>query len=480
MTTPPDAAPICRPEHRRLILAAAVLASAMGFIDSSVTAIALPAIRASLAGSLPAAQWVSGAYLLPLSALILVGGAASDRFGTVRIFGLGIAAFVASSALCAAAQDMPQLIAARAVQGIAAALMVPGSMTLIARAYPRDQRGAALGLWAAAATATTALGPVLGGLLLTLGGPQIWRLIFALNLPLGAAALYLLHRYTTPDPGRPATALDLPGALLATATLALFASALTSPYTTPLLSAAALTAALFLTWQAKTATPMIPLNLFRNRSFALANLATLFLYIALTGVMFYLPMTALAVWHVTPIAVTAAFLPVSLLIATLSPRAGRLADRIGPFPLIATGALIVAGAYAAIAHFAPLAQFWTHIVPSMAIAGLGLGLLVAPLTTAVMASAPEARQGTASGINNAVARMAGLIAVAGMGRLALWSYGPITAQTPGFGLPGTAAPHITATSHAFATIATLSAALALASALVASLALRRPTKLPTI
>ncbi|MEI6800044.1 MAG: MFS transporter, partial [Pseudomonadota bacterium] len=186
--------PICRSKPGYL-LASAVMASAMGFIDSSVTAIALPAIRASLGGSLARAEWVQAGYLLAVTALVLVGGAMSDRFGVVRVFQGGILAFMAASLLCAIAPTMPLMIAARVLQGLGAAFMVPGSMTIVSRAYSRADRGRALGLWAAASTATTAGGPILGGLVLTLGGPEVWRVIFAMNLPLGAGALWLLARH---------------------------------------------------------------------------------------------------------------------------------------------------------------------------------------------------------------------------------------------------------------------------------------------
>ncbi len=450
-------------------MAAAVMASSMGFIDSSVTAIALPAIRASLGGSLGAGTWVAGAYLLTLSSLILAGGAMGDRFGVVRVYAAGIAVFIGSSAFCMLAQTMLQLNLARAIQGVGAAFMVPGSMTLISRAYPRDARGAALGLWAACATATTALGPVLGGLLLTLGGAEVWRAIFALNLPLGAAALWLLYRFATPDNGRPDTPIDLIGAALATVGLGLFAWALTQD--TPsllLLTLSAGVMVLFLLREATTGAPMIRLGMFRNRTFALANLATLLLYIAISGVMFYLPMTAITAWGVSPIGVTAAFLPTSLIISSLSTTTGRLADRVGPGPVMAMGAALVAAGYGLMAWAAPMAQFFSHIVPMMVLVGLGLALVVAPLTAAVMAYAEDHDQGAASGINNAVARASGLIAVALMGLIARASYGPVSPEHPGFGLAGQTRSHAAATSLAFGHIATLSAALALAAACAAA------------
>ena len=353
---------IVAPHHRRMVLIAAVLASAMGFIDSSVTAIALPAIRASLGGTLAQAQWVSGAYFLTLSALILVGGALGDRFGVVRVFAGGIVTFVAASLLVAAAQTMPQIDAARGFQGLGAAFMVPGSMTLVARAHPVAERGRALGLWAASASATTALGPILGGVLLTYGGPEVWRAIFALNLPLGLAALWLLRRYTVPDAGRPGAPVDLVGAGLATAGLGTFAWALTGG-SAWLLAAALGLIALFLGWEARATAPMIRLGLFRNRAFAAANLATLLLYTALTGVGFYLPMTAISAWHVSAIGVTAAFLPVSLLLTLLSGWSGRQADRSGPGPLMAGGAALVALGYGGIAVTAGPGAFWHYTVP---------------------------------------------------------------------------------------------------------------------
>ncbi|MEI6098768.1 MAG: MFS transporter [Alphaproteobacteria bacterium] len=472
--TLPDPAPICRPEHRRRIVAAAVLASSMGFIDSSVTAIALPAIRASLGGTLEQAQWVSGAYLLTLSALILVGGATSDRFGIVRVFAAGIVTFVVSSMFCMLAQSMDQMNIARAVQGIGAAFMVPGSMTLIARAHPRKERGAALGLWAAAATATTAAGPLLGGLLLTFGGPEIWRAVFALNLPLGIGALWLLWRYTMFDAGLPGTRIDWPGAALATLALGLMARALTTEgHTLPLLAGAVLASLLFVWRERATPDPMIRLGMFRNRGFALANLATLFLYIGVTGVMFYLPMTALSVWNVSAFLVTAAFVPVSLLITLVSARAGRWADRFGPGPLMALGSALVSAGYAGMAWAAPGGHFLTQIVPFMCVVGLGMALVVAPLTAAVMEYAIEAEQGVASGINNALARVSGLIAVALMGRVARWSYGPVTEGMPGFGLPGAGSAHVSAVGAAFGDIAAVSAVLALAAAVTAAMMGRR-------
>jgi len=457
----------CAPADRKVLLWAAILASSMGFIDASVTSIALPAMRDALGASLPQAQWINAAYLLAVSSLVLVGGAAGDRFGIARVFTLGILIFVAGSLACAGAMTPGQMIAARAVKGVGAALMVPGSMAMVSRAYPREDRGRALGLWAAASTLTTALGPVLGGMFVTWGGELGWRLVFALNLPLGLAALWLVRGRTPGDLGKPGVRVDLTGATLASLGLGLMAWALTDAAAPAGVAvAAASSLAAFLVWEWLTPAPMLRLGLFRNRTLAVTNLVTFALYFALNGVMFYLPMTAVSAWGVTPLEVTAAFLPVSVLIGLLSAPAGRMADRLGAGPMMAAGAALVASAYAGLWLVAPLGQFWSHVVPLTALAGLGLGLTVAPLTAAAMQGAEDGEQGAASGVNNAVARVAGLIAVALLGRMAAEAYGP---GAPGFGLGGDTAAHLAATGAAFGTVAfaaSLMAALAAALALL--------------
>jgi len=455
----------CALEDRRVILWAAILASSMGFIDSSVTSIAMPAMRASLGATLAEAQWINASYLLTLSALVLTGGAMGDRLGIARVFALGIGIFVAGSIACAFALDPGQMIAARAVKGVGAALMVPGSMAMVSRAYPRSERGRALGLWAAASTMTTALGPVLGGMLITWGGEFGWRLIFGLNLPLGLAALWLIRGRTPGDHGRPGVRIDVIGAALASCGLGLLAWVLTDVTAGLGLWGLALAALLaFLLWEALTPAPMIRLGLFRNRSFAVTNLVTLALYFALNGVMFYLPMTAVSAWQVTELEVTAAFLPISLLIGLLSAPAGRWADRFGPGPLMAAGSALVALAYAGLWLSSDAGDFWGKVVPLMILAGVGLGLVVAPLTAAVMHSAEDGEQGAASGVNNAVARVAGLVAVALLGRVAAAAYGP---DGPGFGAAGQGAAHLAATGAAFGQVAILGSLMAALAALLA-------------
>lgn len=351
--------------------------------------------------------------------------------------------------------------------------MVPGSMALVSRAYPRDQRGRALGLWAAASTLTTALGPVLGGMFVTWGGEIGWRLVFALNLPLGLVALALIRGRTAGDIGKPGVRVDLIGAALAAMGLGLMAWALTEP-SAPIWSALTAVASLaaFLAWEAVTPAPMLRLGLFRNRTLAVTNVVTFVLYFALNGVMFYLPMTAVSAWRVTALEVTAAFLPISVLIGILSAPAGRMADRWGAGPLMSAGSALVACGYAGLWLAAPQGQFWTQVVPLTTLAGLGLGLVVAPLTAAAMQGAEDGEQGAASGVNNAVARVAGLIAVALLGRMAASAYGP---EAPGFGVTANSAAHLAATGNAFGTVA-LAASLMAAFAALLALLVARPVR----
>lgn len=467
----------CNPAQRGLLLAAAILASAMGFIDGTVVAIAIPAIRASLDATLAQAQWVHNAYMLTLAALILVGGAMADRFGLARVFGAGIALFVLASLACALAPTAGILVLSRAVQGIGAAVMVPGSLAAIARAYPRTERGRAIGIWAAASALTTALGPVIGGLALTLGGDQMWRWVFAVNLPLGAAALWLLLRAVRADPGKPGTPVDLPGAALATGALFCLAWGLTGSNGPDLrwlaLGAVGLAAFLLVEW--RSAHPMMPLPLFAHRGFSAANLLAFTLYAALGMVFFYLPMTLVAGWGHPEIEASLAFAPISAFLATLSARVGALADRIGPAPPLAIGSVCVAAGYALMALVAPAQAFWQGVLPAMGLIGLGMALVVSPLSTAVMGAVEESQSGLASGINNAATRLAGLISVAATGGLVASAYAAAGGPAE-FGeisdLPG----HGAAMSLGFARVCWLAAGLALLSGAVAWLALRRPRR----
>ncbi|SIT53196.1 MFS transporter [Mesorhizobium prunaredense] len=476
----------CPQSRRSFVLIAAILASALGFIDGSILAIATPAIRVDLGASFAEAQWISNAYALTLSALILVGGAAGDRFGLRHAFVAGIALFIAASLACAVAPNPPMLIAFRAIQGIGAAIMVPGSLAIIAKAYPKKERGRAIGIWAAASALTTALGPVLGGVVLSAFGDGIWRLIFAVNLPLGLVSIYLLLAKVPADAPTEKRSLDLGGASLATLAFGALAYGLTSmsaegegQMSGSSIAAGAVLLIVFIVFERRQSEPMIDLSLFRVGAFAGANVATFFLYFALSANLFYLPMLLIAGWGLSAAEVGFIFLPLSVLIALLSGPVGQWSDRIGPRFPIASGSLVVAVAFAGLAllAYAGIHSFWWGVFPLMALMGLGMALVVSPLSTAVMTAVEDKDTGAASGINNAVSRIGGLIAVAAMGSLAAWVYAAAlnsgaASGIPGFGEPAGLAPdldaaRLAASDAAFAAVALVTALLCLLSAIVA-------------
>lgn len=495
-TAPSASTTFCPAERRRHVLIAAILASSMGFIDGSVISIATPAIRADLAATLADAQWVSNSYMLFLASLLLIGGAAGDRFGLRNIFGLGIALFVAASMVCALAPNPGFLIIARAAQGLGAALMVPGSLAIIAKAYPKSERGRAIGIWAAASSLTTILGPILGGLALTSLGDWSWRLVFAINLPLGGGALALLYLRVPADSPEAGRRLDAVGGVLVTAALLLLALGLTGSGENgaPMLSQALgygggglLLLAVFLGWEARAKAPMLPLRLFRNVGFAGAQGLTLALYFSLAAVMFYLPMTMIGGWGVSAAEVSIVLLPLGGALTLLSPWAGRMADRVGPGPMIAAGSMLVAAAFALLGLTMPLQNVWFAVFPLMALFGIGMGLVVSPLSTAVMTSVADADTGIASGVNNAVARVAGLVAVAAMGGVVAVVFeqtlGKVAELPVFFGVvpaqplpPDVEATRLAATNAAFAAVCYITAGLSLLSGVIAWLTLERRLK----
>lgn len=471
------------------MLIAAILASAMGFIDGSVVSIAIPAIRSDLAASLAQGQWISNAYMLFLSSLILIGGAAGDRFGLRLVFSLGVLGFAIASALSALAPTPALLIAARGLQGIAAAFVVPGSLAIIAKAYPKGERGRAIGIWAAASAITTAAGPVIGGGMLTAFGDWSWRLIFAVNLPVGIFALWLLWFRVPPDSAGMHRKLDLAGGGLVTLSLFLLAYGMTgageggqSGVVGPGVwsAAGALFFAAFLVREWRCSEPMMPLELFASRQFSGANAATFFLYFSLSAVLFFLPMTLIGGWGVSPAQTALVMVPLSVAIAVLSNFAGRLADRFGPGPPIVAGTFLVAAAYAGLALTMDMHAFWEVLLPLLALMGIGMALVVSPLSTAVMTAVEDEETGIASGINNAVARVAGLMAVALMGSVVVWAFSTslsgagLNASEFTFGLmPAGSLPadvegaRVAATDHGFAALAWVTAALSGFSCVIA-------------
>jgi EmrB/QacA subfamily drug resistance transporter len=470
----------CPQQQRRYVLMAAIVASALGFIDGSVVSIAMPAMRESLGASLIEAQWISNSYMLMLSAFILVGGAAGDRFGLRRIFAGGIALFMLASIACALAPTAGLLIAARAVQGLGAAVMVPGSLAILSKAYPKEERARAIGIWASASAITTAAGPILGGSVLSLGQPELWRAIFAINLPLGALALYLLIAKVPADPHVPSKRIDFLGGIFAVLMLGFLAWALSHEggSSTPVhivvyLVLSALSFMAFIFVEQRAAEPIMPFRVFRSRSFSAANLATFFLYFALSAVLFYLPMTLVGGWGLPEGQAGFVFAPLTIAIALLSGPVGTLAARIGPGILIGAGSSLVGAAYAGLGFGLSWMSFWGHVMPMMMVAGLGMALVVAPLSAGIMGSVEDADTGSASGINNAVSRVAGLIAVAAMGSLAAWAYDG--AQGPmSFGAAAASPVHAAASTAAFSAIAYASATMCFIAAIIAFAAISVP------
>ncbi len=449
---PPARDTFCPQRRRRYVLIAAILASSLGFIDGSVVSIAMPAIRADIGATLSQAQWISNGYALMLSALILAGGALGDRIGLRRSFAAGIALFIVASLLCAVAPTPALLIAARTIQGIGAAVMVPGSLAIIAKAYPKAERGRAIGIWAASSALTTALGPVIGGIVLSTFDETVWRWIFAINLPLGGVALYLLIARVPPDEAAPYRRVDIGGALLATVSLGGVALGLTllsgemkiAGFDAPTVLIVGGLALLgtFLFWEARHPEPMMELGLFRERTFSGANVATFFLYFALSAILFYLPMMLIAGWGVDESAVGFLFLPLSASIALLSGPVGKLSDRIGPRLPMTVGSLLVGVSFAALGWLADtgIHSFWSGVFPLMVLMGLGMSFVVSPLSIAVMTAIDDKDTGAASGINNAVSRIAGLVAVAALGSVAAIRFASVASgvEIPQFGeIPAT-------------------------------------------
>lgn len=476
----------CPPQARRFVLVSAVLASSMGFIDGSVVALALPAIRADLSASLSDAQWISNAYMLFLSALVLLGGAAGDVFGVRRIFAAGIAVFMVTSLACALATDAATLIVMRAAQGVGAAFMVPGSLAIIAKSYPPETRGRAIGIWASLSSLTTALGPFIGGMTLAFGEDWMWRLIFAINVPIGLIALGMLWSHVPQDRPSARRRLDVPGAVLATAGLGALAWGLTafgvpgearqgSPWAW--MAAGLAISILFVAWERRARAPMVKLSLFRSKAFSGANLYTLVLFFAFNAVLFFLPMTVISAWGASEWEASVVTLPLSIAIALFAGRAGRLADRIGPRLPLTIGALLVAACHAGLALSMPAMRLWEITFPVLLLQAAGMALLVSPLSSAVMMATSDEDTGLASGVNNAVARAAGLIAVAALGSAAGLIFAATMGET-GRGLefgaeagaaldPAVEALRIEATNRAFQFMAGAGAASCLAAAAIA-------------
>jgi EmrB/QacA subfamily drug resistance transporter len=398
----------------RGILLATVLGSGMAFLDTTAVNVALPTLGRELHAGMAGLQWTVDAYLLTLSALLLVGGSLGDALGRRRIFVLGVAWFAVASAACGLAPSVGALAAARAVQGAGAALLVPGSLAVLRESFAEEDQGHAIGAWSGLSGVTTALGPVVGGWLISAWS---WRVVFFLNLPVAAAAIWAALR-CVPDsriPQRPR--IDVAGAVAATASLAALVYALIEApgHGAKVLFVTAVGAALlavFLVLEARRKDPMLPLELFRSRQFSGANAVTIAVYFALGGATFLLVLQLQRVLEYSPLASGAALTPITVLMLVLSPPAGKLASRIG-YRLPMTAGPVIAGI--GVALLAPIGRgspYAAAVLPGILVLGIGLSATVAPLTSAVLAGAEERHAGVAAAVNTAIARLAGLLAVA--------------------------------------------------------------------
>jgi EmrB/QacA subfamily drug resistance transporter len=401
----------------RWILLATVLASGSAFLDATVVNVALPTIGGELDASVAGLQWIVNGYTLTLASLILVGGSLGDRFGRRRVFLVGIVWFAAASLLCGLAPTVPALVAARALQGVGGALLTPGSLAILQASFAPGDRGRAVGAWSGLSGMAAAIGPFVGGWLVGVGS---WRLIFLINVPLALAVVIVTIRHV-PETRDPAASrgIDAAGAVLAVVGLAAITWALIEAgergATAGALAAGALGLASlsgFLVVEKRGRDPMLPLEIFRSRQFTAANLVTFAVYASL-GIMFFLLVVYLQqVLRYSPLQAGVSTLPVTALMLALSARAGLLADRIGPRVPMTIGPLGIAAGLALLSRVQIGTTYVGTVLPALLVFGLGLTLTVAPLTATVLAAAAARHAGIASGVNNAISRGAGLVAVA--------------------------------------------------------------------
>ncbi len=432
---------------QRWTLIAAVLGSAMAFLDGTVVNVALPALQRDFRASVADVSWVVNGYALMLAALILTGGALGDLYGRKRVFGTGVLVFAAASLLCGLAGTLPVLVFARLLQGLGGALLIPGSLAMLGAAFPPESRGRAVGLWSSATSVVTVLGPVAGGLLVdTLS----WRPVFLINLPLAAAVLWFLRKVPESSaylaegvPGSVAERprLDVPGLLLVTAGLGALSAGLLDAGNMGAgnsgtggggggrgasllltLAGVALLAA-FIWWESRAAAPMLPLKLFRSAAFSGTNLLTFLLYGALGAALFFLTLNLISVQGYTAAQAGASLLPLSLLLAGLSGVFGGLADRFGPRLFLTLGPILAGAGFWLLGRLGLGGSYVTALLPAVLTLSLGMAITVAPLTSTVLGSVGEGQSGTASGVNNAVSRAAGLLAVALFTLLMLGRFG---------------------------------------------------------
>ena len=410
----------CSPNSGPWVLAAAIIASGMGFMDGTIVNVALPVIQRELDATAVDALWIVESYALLLAALILVGGSLGDHFGRRKIFMIGISIFTVASVWCGLSPSSESLIAARTVQGIGGALMIPGSLAIISSSFSQENRGKAIGTWSGFSGVTAALGPVVGGLLIDFVS---WRAAFLINIPLALIALYICVKHVPESRDPDAARLDFVGATLATVGLGGLVFGLIEAssrgFTDPLVfvplvvGVAALAGFVFTEWNIRE--PMMPLTLFKSRNFTGANLLTLLLYMGLGGALYFFPFVLQQVHGYSATAAGSAFLPFIVITFLLSRWAGGLVPRIGPRLPLVIGPIIAAAGFILFTLPGTGGSYWTTFFPAVVVMGLGMSLVIAPLTTTALNSVSGRHSGLASGVNNAVSRTATLMAVAVMG-----------------------------------------------------------------
>jgi EmrB/QacA subfamily drug resistance transporter len=418
----------------RWTLVASILGSSMAFIDGSVVNVALPSIQHDLGGGLATQQWVVDAYLLTLGSLILVGGSLGDIFGELRVFAIGVASFAGVSVLCAIAPDAPALIVFRGLQGMAGALLTPASLAMITTTFSGSARGNAIGQWTSWTGISFILGPTLGGWLVDV---STWRLIFLLNVPIAAATLLILMRLGgMHQKRREDLRVDVPGAILCTAGLGLLVAAFIEQpqlgWGDPLIIGALIGGVVllgaFVAYELRTPMPMLPLRLFRLRNFSITNVETLSVYGGLSALTTFLTLFLIEFAGFTALQAGVSLLPVTLVMFFVSPRTGRLSMQYGPRLFMALGPVIAGLSVLAYTRLPQDASYWVDVLPALLVFSVGLSMTVAPLTTTVLADARAGDAGVASGVNNAVARIAGLLAIAILGILAAGGGDHLTAH----------------------------------------------------
>ena len=452
----------------RWVLFATVLGSAMAAIDATVVGIALPAIGQDFHASLSSLQWVVTAYTLTLAGLLLFAGALGDRYGRKLTFVIGVIWFAAASLLCGVALNSGMLIAARALQGMGAALLTPGSLAIIEASFVAEDRGKAIGAWSGLGGVGTAIGPFIGGWLIQ---AVSWRLIFAINLPIAVLVIAVALRHVPESRDMNATGrVDITGGVLVTLGLVGLTYGLidgpikgwTSPLPLSALVAGVVLLVVFVWWERRARAPVMPLNLFRSVQFSSANVVTFAVYGALGGALFLLPIQLIQVSGYSALEAGISLLPVTLIMLLLSTSSGALAARIGPRLQMTVGPLVIAASFLLFARIGPSGNYLTEVLPAVLVFGFGLAINVAPLTSTVLGAVDSTHAGTASAINNDVARAASLIAVAVL---------PAAA-----GLTGASYLHPGEFSAGFRMASFISAGLCAAGALVAALTIRNPAK----